>query len=70
MSREERQSLLHEGISASTTLSAYVEIVFDNSGMRFSRAYFYFNHFVNHFSSQTLDFPPPCRRQSSAAPLD
>ncbi|KAF8578490.1 structural maintenance of chromosome protein 3 [Ramaria rubella] len=35
MSREERQSLLHEGISASTTLSAYVEIVFDNSDSRF-----------------------------------
>ncbi|CAL1707049.1 unnamed protein product [Somion occarium] len=35
MSREERQSLLHEGVSTSTTLSAYVEIVFDNSDNRF-----------------------------------
>ncbi|KZT22156.1 RecF/RecN/SMC protein [Neolentinus lepideus HHB14362 ss-1] len=35
MSREERQSLLHEGISTTTTLSAYVEIVFDNSDNRF-----------------------------------
>ncbi|KAF9513886.1 hypothetical protein BS47DRAFT_1343707 [Hydnum rufescens UP504] len=35
MSREERQSLLHEGISVTTTLSAYVEIVFDNSDNRF-----------------------------------
>ncbi|KAH9935363.1 RecF/RecN/SMC protein [Fomitopsis serialis] len=35
MSREERQSLLHEGVSVATTLSAYVEIVFDNSDNRF-----------------------------------
>ncbi|KAF5391874.1 hypothetical protein D9757_001633 [Collybiopsis confluens] len=35
MSNEERQSLLHEGVSATTTLSAYVEIVFDNSDQRF-----------------------------------
>ncbi|KZO92322.1 structural maintenance of chromosome protein 3 [Calocera viscosa TUFC12733] len=35
MSREERQSLLHEGPSMHTTLSAYVEIVFDNSDGRF-----------------------------------
>lgn len=35
MSREERQSLLHEGVSVTTTLSAYVEIVFDNSDNRF-----------------------------------
>ncbi|KAF8305004.1 RecF/RecN/SMC protein [Clavulina sp. PMI_390] len=34
-SREERQSLLHEGLSTTTTLSAYVEIVFDNSDNRF-----------------------------------
>ncbi|KAK2465769.1 hypothetical protein APHAL10511_002313 [Amanita phalloides] len=36
MSREERQALLHEGVSTTTTLSAYVEIVFDNSDNRFS----------------------------------
>ncbi|THU99128.1 RecF/RecN/SMC protein [Dendrothele bispora CBS 962.96] len=35
MSQEERQSLLHEGVSTTTTLSAYVEIVFDNSDNRF-----------------------------------
>ncbi|KAK8858571.1 hypothetical protein IAR55_002800 [Kwoniella newhampshirensis] len=35
MSREERQRLLHEGTSTTTTLSAYVEIVFDNSDGRF-----------------------------------
>ncbi|KAJ3747632.1 structural maintenance of chromosome protein 3 [Lentinula detonsa] len=35
MTNEERQSLLHEGVSATTTLSAYVEIVFDNSDQRF-----------------------------------
>ncbi|EJT97043.1 RecF/RecN/SMC protein [Dacryopinax primogenitus] len=35
MSREERQSLLHEGPSMHTTLSAYVEIVFDNTDGRF-----------------------------------
>ncbi|KAJ3521842.1 hypothetical protein NM688_g8963 [Phlebia brevispora] len=35
MSREERQSLLHEGVSVTTTLSAFVEIVFDNSDNRF-----------------------------------
>ncbi|KAI9244206.1 RecF/RecN/SMC [Phascolomyces articulosus] len=34
MSKEERQSLLHEG-TGSATLSAYVEIVFDNSDNRF-----------------------------------
>ncbi|KAI0046003.1 RecF/RecN/SMC protein [Auriscalpium vulgare] len=35
MSREERQALLHEGVSTTTTLSAYVEIVFDNADNRF-----------------------------------
>ncbi|WWD18464.1 hypothetical protein CI109_102916 [Kwoniella shandongensis] len=35
MSREERQRLLHEGTSTTTTLSAYVEIVFDNTDGRF-----------------------------------
>ncbi|THH18649.1 hypothetical protein EW146_g2367 [Bondarzewia mesenterica] len=35
ISREERQALLHEGVSTTTTLSAYVEIVFDNSDNRF-----------------------------------
>ncbi|KZT33869.1 RecF/RecN/SMC protein [Sistotremastrum suecicum HHB10207 ss-3] len=35
MSREERQSLLHEGVTRTTTLSAYVEIVFDNTDNRF-----------------------------------
>ncbi|KIR29832.1 chromosome associated protein [Cryptococcus deuterogattii 99/473] len=35
LSREERQRLLHEGTSTTTTLSAYVEIVFDNSDGRF-----------------------------------
>ncbi|OCF72938.1 chromosome associated protein [Kwoniella mangroviensis CBS 8886] len=35
MNREERQRLLHEGTSTTTTLSAYVEIVFDNSDGRF-----------------------------------
>ncbi|KAI0342003.1 RecF/RecN/SMC protein [Trametopsis cervina] len=35
MSREERQSLLHEGVSVTSTLSAYVEIIFDNSDNRF-----------------------------------
>jgi structural maintenance of chromosome 3 (chondroitin sulfate proteoglycan 6) len=30
MTREERQRLLHEGTSTTTTLSAYVEIVFDS----------------------------------------
>ncbi|EPQ26730.1 uncharacterized protein PFL1_05709 [Pseudozyma flocculosa PF-1] len=36
MSREERQSLLHDSsTSTSTTLSAFVEIVFDNSDNRF-----------------------------------
>lgn len=36
MSREERQSLLHDSsASTSTTLSAFVEIVFDNSDGRF-----------------------------------
>ncbi|KAG8878903.1 Structural maintenance of chromosomes protein 3 [Tulasnella sp. 332] len=35
MSREERQSLLHEGVSVTTTLSAFVEIIFDNSDSRF-----------------------------------
>ncbi|KAG0254731.1 Structural maintenance of chromosomes protein 3, partial [Actinomortierella ambigua] len=34
MGREERQSLLHEG-SGEATMSAYVEIVFDNSDNRF-----------------------------------
>ncbi|KAF8904142.1 structural maintenance of chromosome protein 3 [Gymnopilus junonius] len=35
MSREERQALLHEGVSTTATFSAYVEIVFDNSDNRF-----------------------------------
>ncbi|KAK1756055.1 chromosome segregation protein sudA [Echria macrotheca] len=35
MSREERQALLHEG-SGSAVLSAYVEIIFDNTDKRFS----------------------------------
>nr|XP_019012757.1 chromosome associated protein [Kwoniella pini CBS 10737]OCF51538.1 chromosome associated protein [Kwoniella pini CBS 10737] len=35
MNREERQRLLHEGTSKTTTLSAYVEIIFDNSDARF-----------------------------------
>lgn len=35
MSREERQLLLHEGSGVTTTMSAYVEIVFDNSDHRF-----------------------------------
>jgi structural maintenance of chromosome 3 (chondroitin sulfate proteoglycan 6) len=30
MSRDDRQHLLHEGSSSATTLSAYVEIVFDS----------------------------------------
>lgn len=30
MAREERQSLLHHGTSTATTMSAYVEIVFDS----------------------------------------
>ncbi|KAJ7905296.1 structural maintenance of chromosome protein 3 [Mycena olivaceomarginata] len=35
MSKEERQALLHEGVSVTSTLSAFVEIVFDNSDNRF-----------------------------------
>ncbi|KAJ7172679.1 structural maintenance of chromosome protein 3 [Mycena filopes] len=35
MSKEERQALLHEGVAVTSTLSAYVEIVFDNSDNRF-----------------------------------
>ncbi|KAF5340619.1 hypothetical protein D9611_007366 [Ephemerocybe angulata] len=35
MSREERVALLHEGVSDAATLSAFVEIVFDNSDNRF-----------------------------------
>ncbi|ODO10119.1 hypothetical protein I350_02347 [Cryptococcus amylolentus CBS 6273] len=35
LSREERQRLLHEGTSTQTTLSAYVEVVFDNEDGRF-----------------------------------
>ncbi|KAK5652541.1 hypothetical protein OQA88_10447 [Cercophora sp. LCS_1] len=35
MSREERQGLLHEG-SGSAVMSAYVEIIFDNTDKRFS----------------------------------
>lgn len=35
MSREERQALLHEGVSTQSTLSAFVEIIFDNSDNRF-----------------------------------
>lgn len=34
MSREERQALLHEG-TGPATMSAYVEIVFDNADNRF-----------------------------------
>lgn len=30
MNREERQRLLHDGTSTTTTMSAYVEIVFDS----------------------------------------
>lgn len=33
LSREERQRLLHEGTSTTTTLSAYVEIVFDSESI-------------------------------------
>ena len=33
MTREERQRLLHEGTSMTTTLSAYVEIVFDSKSL-------------------------------------
>lgn len=35
MSREERQLLLHEGAGVTNIMSAYVEIVFDNSDGRF-----------------------------------
>lgn len=35
MSREERQLLLHEGSGVTSTMSAYVEIIFDNSDHRF-----------------------------------
>ncbi|KAF7295090.1 Structural maintenance of chromosomes protein [Mycena indigotica] len=35
LTREERQALLHEGVSTTSTLSAYVEIIFDNSDNRF-----------------------------------
>ncbi|KAJ1306154.1 hypothetical protein OPQ81_010865 [Rhizoctonia solani] len=35
MSKQERQSLLHEGTSTAQTMSAYVEVVFDNSDNRF-----------------------------------
>ncbi|KAJ6547371.1 RecF/RecN/SMC protein [Mycena capillaripes] len=35
MSKEERHALLHEGVSVTSTLSAYVEIIFDNSDNRF-----------------------------------
>jgi structural maintenance of chromosome 3 (chondroitin sulfate proteoglycan 6) len=35
MTREERQALLHEGSGSHTTLSAFVEIVFDNEDQRF-----------------------------------
>ncbi|KAI7902916.1 RecF/RecN/SMC [Cokeromyces recurvatus] len=34
LSKEERQSLLHEGVGAAT-ISAFVEIIFDNSDNRF-----------------------------------
>jgi RecF/RecN/SMC N terminal domain len=35
MSREERQLLLHEGSGVTNTMSAFVEIIFDNSDGRF-----------------------------------
>ena len=35
MNREERQRLLHEGTSTTTTMSAYVEIVFDSMSGRY-----------------------------------
>ncbi|KAF7304687.1 Structural maintenance of chromosomes protein [Mycena kentingensis (nom. inval.)] len=35
LTREERQALLHEGVSTTSTLSAYVEIIFDNADNRF-----------------------------------
>ncbi|KAK7015032.1 structural maintenance of chromosomes protein, partial [Favolaschia claudopus] len=35
MTKEERAALLHEGVSTTATLSAYVEIIFDNSDNRF-----------------------------------
>lgn len=35
MAREERAALLHEGVSTAQTLSAFVEIVFDNADGRF-----------------------------------
>ena len=38
MTREERQRLLHEGTSTTTTLSAYVEIVFDSGSGHFLQA--------------------------------
>ncbi len=34
LTREERQRLLHEGTSTQTTLSAFVEIVFDSESGR------------------------------------
>ncbi|KAI9599456.1 chromosome segregation protein [Syncephalis fuscata] len=35
LSREERQALLHEGGVGPSTMSAYVEVIFDNSDQRF-----------------------------------
>ena len=39
MGREERQRLLHEGTSMTTTLSAYVEIVFDSESLPKHKSY-------------------------------
>lgn len=35
LSRDARQALLHEGVATTSTFSAFVEIVFDNSDNRF-----------------------------------
>ena len=35
LSRQDRQALLHEGVSTTATFSAYVELVFDNTDNRF-----------------------------------
>ena len=54
MSREERLSLLHEGV-ANATVSAYVEIVFDNSGIYFPSSAFAFH--IDFFFPQDSRFP-------------